>query len=54
MMGTPEGHIKSISIEEATPTGNLGGGTKGGTAASPHVVVEQLRAQKREIDEARQ
>ena len=53
MAGTPEGHVESISVEEATPTGNLSDGTKGGTAAPPHIGVEQLRAQKREIDEAR-
>ena len=54
MTGTPEGHVESISVDEATLVGNLGDGTKGGTAAPPHVGVEQLRAQKREIDKARQ
>ena len=44
MMGTPEGYVESISMEEATPAGNLGDGTEGGTAAPPHVGVEQLRA----------
>ena len=52
MVGTPEGHVESISTEEATPVGNLGGETEGGTATPPCVGVEQLRAQKREIEEA--
>ena len=39
---------------KASPTGNLGGGTKEGTVAPPHIGVEQLRAQKQEIDEAGQ
>jgi len=54
MAGTPKGHVESISTEEATPAGNLGDGTKGGTVAPPRVGVEQLRAQKQEIDEAGQ
>ena len=33
--------------------GNLGDGTEGGTAAPPRVGVEQLKAQKWEIKEAR-
>ena len=53
MTGTPEGHVESISMEEATPVGNLDGETKGETAAPPRVGVEQLRARKREIDEPR-
>ena len=44
MMGTPEGHVESISGEETTPVGNLGGATERGTAAPPHVGVEQLSA----------
>ena len=54
MAETPEGHIESVSVEETTSTGNLGGRTEGGTVALPHVGVEQLRAQKWEIDKARQ
>ena len=54
MVGTPEGHVESISVEETTSAGNLDGRTKGGTAAPPHMGVEQLRARKWEIDEARQ
>ena len=45
---------KSVSAEETTLAGNLGGGTEGGTTAPPHVGVEQLRAQKWEINEAGQ
>ena len=40
MAGTPEGHVESISVEEATPPGNLGNRTEGGTAAPPRVGVE--------------
>jgi len=54
MAETSEGHVESISAEETTPGGNRGGATERGTAAPPHVGVEQLRAQKREMDEARQ
>ena len=54
MTETPKGHIESVSVEETTPAGNLSDGTKGGIAAPPHVGVEQLRAQKQEIDEAGQ
>ena len=53
MAKTSEGHVESASKEEVTPVGNLGDGAKGGAAAPPHVGVEQLKAQKREIDEAR-
>ena len=52
MAETSEGRVKSVSAEETTPAGNLAGATKRGTAAPPHVGVEQLEAQKREIDEA--
>ena len=52
MAGTPEGHVESVSTEEATPVGNLSDGPEGETAAPPHVGVEQLRAQKWEIKEA--
>jgi len=44
MAGTPEGHVESVSMEEATPTVNLGDETEGETAAPPHVGVERLRA----------
>ena len=44
MVGTPEGHVESVSTEEATPVGNLGSETEGEKAAPPRVGVEQLRA----------
>ena len=44
MTGTLEGHVESAFVKEVTPAGNLGDGTEGGTAALPHVGVEQLRA----------
>ena len=53
MAETTEGHVESISAEEATPAGNLDDRTRGGIVAPPRVGVEQLRAQKREIEEAR-
>ena len=40
MTGTPEGHVESISTEEATPAGNLGDETKGEIATPPHMGVE--------------
>ena len=51
MAGTPEGHVESVFAEEATLVRNLGDGTE---AMEPHIGVEQLRAQKQEIDEAGQ
>ena len=52
MVGTPEGHVKSISTEEATPAGNLGDETEGETAAPPRIRVEQLKALHWVIEEA--
>ena len=54
MVGTPEGHIESVSTKETTPTGNLNGETEGETVAPPRVGVEQLRDLKWEIDKAGQ
>ena len=54
MAETSEGHVESVSTEETTLAGNLGGATERRTAAPPHIGVEQLRARKREIDEAGQ
>ena len=53
MMGTPEGHVESVPVEEATPMGNLGDETKAETVAPPRMGVEQLKARQREIEEAR-
>ena len=44
MVETSEGHVESVSAEETTPSGNLGGATEMRIAAPPHVGVEQLRA----------
>ena len=44
MVGTPEGHIESIPMEEVTLTGNLGDKTEGETAAPPRMGVEKLKA----------
>ena len=51
MTGTPEGHVESVSEEEATPVDNLGDEVEGETAAPPHMGVEQLKARHREIEE---
>ena len=40
MMGILEGHIESISAEEATPAGNLSDEIEGETTAPPCVGVE--------------
>jgi len=53
MMGTPKGHVQSISVEEATPTDNLADEIEGETVAPPCMGVEQLKDRKREIEEAR-
>ena len=37
MAGTPEGHIKSIHEEEATPMNNLNDEVEGETGAPPHL-----------------
>ena len=44
MAETPEGHIKSVSGEEATSTGNPDGKTEGEAVAPSHVRMEQLKA----------
>ena len=44
MTGTPEGHVKSVSKEEATLANNLGNEAEGETAAPPRMRVEQLKA----------
>ena len=40
MTGTPEGHLESVPVEEATPVGNLGDETEGETAAPPCMGVQ--------------
>ena len=54
MAETSKGHVESASEKEVTPAGNLGDGTEERTAAPSHVGVEQLKAQKWEINEAGQ
>ena len=54
MAETSEGHVESASEKEVTPVGNLGDRAEGRTAALSHVGAEQLKAQKWEINEARQ
>ena len=54
MAETSEGHIEKDFEKEVTPAGNLGDGTKGRTVAPSRVGVEQLKAQKWEINKARQ
>ena len=52
MMGTPEGHVESVHKGEATPTNDLNNEAERETAAPPRMLVEQLKAQHREIKEA--
>ena len=54
MAETSEGHVESVSEGEATPTGNLNTRTGGEAVAPSHIRMEQLRAQKLEIDDAGQ
>ena len=53
MVGTPEGHVESISGEEATLADNLSDEAKREIAAPPRMRVEQLKAQQWEIEGAR-
>ena len=52
MVGTPEGHVESVFVEEATSVNNLGDEADGETAAPPRMRVEQLKPRHREIEEA--
>jgi len=54
MTGTLDGHVESASKKEVTPAGNLSDRTKGRMVAPSHVGMEQLKSQKREINEAEQ
>ena len=54
MAQTPEGHVESVSGEEATPTSNPDGRTRGEAVSPSCVRMDQLRAWKLEIDEAGQ
>ena len=46
IVGTPEGHVKSIHDEEATPTNDLNDEAEGDAGAPPRLRVEQLKAQQ--------
>ena len=52
MMGTPMGHVKSISEGEAILANNLSDEAKRETATPPHMRVEQLKVRYQEIEEA--
>ena len=52
MVGTPEGHVKSIHDEEDTPTNDLDDEVEGDAGAPPRLRVEQLKAWHQEIEEA--
>ena len=52
MEGTPEGHIKSIHKEEATPTNDLDNEVERDAGATPRLWVEQLKARHLELEEA--
>ena len=52
IMGTLEGHVESVSEEEATPVNNLGNEAEGETVAPPRMRVEQLKARHQEIEDA--
>ena len=54
MAETSEGHIESVSEEEATPIGNPDTRTRGEAVAPSHIRMEHLRARKLEIDDAEQ
>ena len=54
MAETSERHVESISEGEATTIGNPDARTRGEVVAPSHVRMEQLRAQKLEIDDAGQ
>ena len=53
MANTPEGYIKSIHEEEATPMNDLNDKVEGDVGALPHLRVEQLKARHQELKEAR-
>ena len=53
MAGTPEGHVKRIHEEEATPTNDLDDEVEGDARAPPHLRVEQLKARHQELEEGR-
>jgi len=53
MAGSPEGQVKSIHEEEATPTNDLDDEVERDAGAPPCLQVEQLKARHQELEEAR-
>ena len=53
MAGTPEGHVKSIHEEEATPTNDLDDEVEGDTGAPPRLRMGHLNVWHYELEEAR-
>ena len=52
MVGTPEGQVKSIHEEEATPMNDLNDEIEGDAGAPPNLWMEQLKAWHQELEEA--
>ena len=52
MVGTPEGHIKSIHEGEATPMNDLDNEAEEDAGALSRLWVEQLKARHQELEEA--
>ena len=52
MTGTPDGHIKSVHEEEATPMNDLDDEVEGDAGAPPYLWVEQLKVRHLELEEA--
>jgi len=53
MVGTPEGHVESVHEGGATPPNDLDDEVEGDARAPPRLRVEQVRAQHRELEDAR-
>ena len=53
MVGTPEGHVKSIHEEEDTPMNDLDDEVERDAGTLPRLRVEQLMAEHQELEEAR-
>ena len=52
MAGTPEGHVESIHVGEATSTNDFNDEVERDAGAPPRLRVEQLKAQPQELAEA--
>jgi len=51
MAATPEGRIESVHEGGATPPNDFDDEVEGDAGAPPHLRVEQLRAQHRELED---